>query len=250
MDQADDDSDFLLFLCERNEAKVKEVIAALSEDRGFIFEERLARAGQLVDEGNALFKSADFKAANDAYLRAAHQVDFDFGQQWEMTPDHKGQIRAAKVRVLLNVANCGLKLAEFPATVRAASLGLRLCQIESETKAKFLYRRAKANAELGNWDLAVEDLQKALKIVPSDFNVRELLAASVKAARAAKASSYELWKGRAGLFEAAYPPVELILTNPDGTRIDAPAEQTSVTPPSLLQRISDAICCKRKRKLN
>jgi hypothetical protein len=127
-----EDTDFLDFICDGgNEDQIAGVMQWTKEnggERSFVFEERIGRANSLVDSGNGLFKSGDHKEAQKHYLGAAHQVDFDFGQQFEMTEEHRKQVRSIKIRILLNVCNNLLKLQDYRGVRRSATLGLKLCK--------------------------------------------------------------------------------------------------------------------------
>ncbi len=88
------DTDFLSYLCAGDESKIQDAVKK-SGEKSFIFEERLSSANKLVDEGNARFKDNDHSSAHQLYLQAAYHIDFDLGQQFDMTEEHKKQIRVS-----------------------------------------------------------------------------------------------------------------------------------------------------------
>lgn len=253
-----EDEDFLLFLCDNiaETAKAVTEFAKAEGERSSIFEERLATANALVDEGNVEFKAGKCDVATLKYLAAAYQADFDFGQQWEMTTEHKSQIRKIKIRILLNTANNALKSDKFELAKRACTLGLKLSKAEndttSETVAKFLYRKGKALAELNLFEEAMQDAKKALEIMPTDAAIREFYVAASTAAKKAKQDSMKMWKGKDLLSESNIPAVDLVLTDSDGEKINTSSSprrrQTAATAqPSFIDVVIELICCKRKR---
>jgi len=264
-----DDTDFLSYICGSPDG-IGTVAEWTSEfgggSRSFIFEERLSRANQLVDSGNNHFKSGENIEAQKHYLAAAYQVDFDFEQQFEMTEEHRQQIRSIKIRILLNLCNNLLKLKDVRTVRRCASLGLKLCKINGDEKpeniAKFLYRRGRANLEDNNATDAVEDLREATKIVPTDSNVRELFTIATLAMKKQKFDADNVWKGKMSdpLSEfmaplEQLPEIDLTITDKAGKAIyrslSQPAKPaTAASAPATNQTrpsVWDVVCCKRKK---
>jgi hypothetical protein len=243
------DTDFLSFLCAGDEKRIE---AIRSGERSFIFEERLAKANSLVDEGNAKFKANEFSGANQMYLSAACQVDFDLGQQFDMTEEHKKQIRSSKIRILLNLCNNSLKLKEFRHVRKSATLGLKLCAKESsppEIRAKFLYRRGRANLEDNNPTDAVEDLKEAVKLVPNDSAVRELYTIASQGSKKQHQDSDNVWKGKFQE-EESLPEVDLIITDNSGNPIYKTKKEEkprkAVQAPEAITLV-DILCCRRRK---
>ena len=251
-----DQDGFLGFLCKGDDARKAELEQRLSSERSYVFDERLAKAGDLIDAGNFAFKAGDHEQAHAMYLAAAYQADFDYGQQWDMTPEHKGQIRAVKIRVLLNVANNCLKRGDYPGAGRACTFGLALLSADpnvaddpSGIEAKFLYRRARSQMGIENFTAASDDARAALALLPQDAAIREVRALAMAGVKQAKKVAADFWRGK-DLFRdelgGSLPPVELLLT-------DAPPARTAPKPkilhdPSWSTSLAGLICCKRKRK--
>jgi tetratricopeptide (TPR) repeat protein len=210
--------------------------------RSYVFEERLGTSGKLVELGNALFKAGDAEGAKVHYLAAGYHADFDAGQQWDMTSEHKEEIRLAKVRVLLNLANAGNKLSEYSLTKKACTLGLKLNASRKDQAAKFLYRRARAMLETGCLKEAVSDAKMSLEILPNDAAVREVY---VKASEGLKKLSADMWKGKANLFD--FPHVELVLT--DDKTAPFGKKQERMNDGSPKNSMWETLCCKRKKKI-
>lgn len=251
------DTDFLSYLCAGDESRIESIRSA-SGERSYVFEERLAKANSLVDEGNAKFKANENAAAHALYMSAAFHVDFDLGQQFDMTEDHKKQIRLVKIRVLLNLCNNSLKLKEFRQVRKSATLGLKLCTKESsspETRAKFLYRRGRANLEDNNATDAVEDLKEAVKLVPNDATVRELYNIASQGSRKQNADSDNVWKGKLFADDSVLPEVDVTITDDKGNPIfqsekKSAKKNSSTNPPAAQSEpsIIDILCCRRRRK--
>lgn len=253
-----EDEDFLLYLCD-NIAETANAVTEFAKAEGgrsSIFEERLAMANAFVDAGNVEFKAGKCDVATLKYLAAAYHADFDFGQQWEMTPEHKSQIRKMKIRILLNTANIALKNGKFELAKRACTLGLKLSKAQddtsSETVAKFLYRKGKALVELESFEEAMQDAKKALEILPTDAAIREVYVAASTGAKNARQDSVKMWKGKDLFSESNIAAVDLVLSDSDGKRINksfSPRKgQTTVTAQqSFIDVVFELLCCKRKR---
>ena len=219
--------------------------------RSSVFEERLASSSDFVEKGNEMFKAGKTAEAKQFYIEAGFHADFDAGQQWDMTPEHKQLIRSAQIRVLLNLANTGNKLAEFELTKKACTLGLKLALKEpkdasKDCVAKFHYRRAKAMLETGCLKEAVSDAKLSLEILPNDAALRQVYS---RASEGLKKVSTDLWKGKSNLFD--FPPVDLTLTDKDGNPIPSTHAHDGEENESAQSHASlwDLLCCKRKKKL-
>jgi tetratricopeptide (TPR) repeat protein len=251
-----EDEDLLIHVSSRETAEALKQSNSIS----YIFEERLAQANKLVDQGNAHFKANESGQAHEMYLLASLHADFDLGQQWDMIPDHKSQIRKTKIRILLNIANNGLRMKSFDLVKRSCSLGLKLCRHEndtqSETVAKFLYRRGKALLEMESFEESLEDAKKAIEILPHDPAVREVYTLAHAGVKQDQASS--IWKGKVNMFDetGAYPAVDLVLTNPDGSKVTVVTKADDSEGPAMSAEgrekevsISDIICCRRRKPI-
>lgn len=215
------------------------------ELRSCIFEERIAEANRHVENGNSFFKEKNFHSAETQYIEASYQADFDYAQQWDLTETHKNEIRTIKVRILLNVVNCSLRLEKFPHAIKCASAGLALCKLmnteKSETAAKFFYRRAKANFSSTNYSTAIKDLKEALLIVPNDHSIRTLLKSAIEEDRKSKKENMKIWENKHIFDDMNYPQIDLIIKDDNIDEEKKFVEDTNVS--------QTFWCCKRKRKL-
>ena len=257
------DTDFISYLCAGDESKIQNAVKK-SGEKSFIFEERLSSANKLVDEGNAKFKENDHSSAHQLYLQAAYHIDFDLGQQFDMTEEHKKQIRVSKIRILLNICNNSLKLPDFRLVRKSANLGLKLCSKESsppETRAKFLYRRGRANLQDNNPVDALEDLKEAVKLVPNDATVRELYNIAIQGSKKQHIDADNVWKGKfqdSGNDSSAppLPEVDLTITDNSGNPIyrsinkskKKGQEMKGISEDSFSSSWTDIICCRRRRR--
>ena len=232
------------------------------QERSSIFEERLAAATHLINQGNDLFKENKLLDAKMHYLAAGYHADFDAGQQWDLTTEHKSQIRAILIRILLNVANNALKMKEHNFANLACSIGIDLCKTDSscpqDTVAKFHYRRARALLDLLKYDGAVADARKAMELMPTDSAVREVFLKASLGVRRAKEESDAMWRAKnifASPDGADIPKVDLVLTDNDGKPIVSTSGRkqsslatTGSVDKSLWASLMELICCKRKPK--
>ena len=254
----------LYFICGGSQEVVDSIITwckANDLERSYVFEERIAKANELVDTGNQLFKDNDTLNAKKHYLAAAYHADFDFGQQVEFNAEHKVQIRSLMIRILLNLGNNSLKMKEFNVAKLCCSIGLDLCKTDpdcaKEILAKFFYRRARAEVELQQFDNAMADAKKAIEFMPSDPQIRETYNRAAEGGKRANEEAKNVWKGK-NLFgeipsDDNLPNVDLVLTDSAGKPIPERKRARSPLPvvvsnKSFLDSIMELICCKRKQK--
>lgn len=126
--------------------------------------QRLEAAGKRKEEGNALFKEQKFREAAAKYEKAVGYFEYSFG----LKDDEKEEVNALKLPCLLNMAMCQLKTEDFADAKLNCSKAL-----DVDTKnVKALFRRAKAQAALGDYDLAKTDIREAVKYAPNNKELR------------------------------------------------------------------------------
>jgi hypothetical protein len=259
------DQQFLYFLCGGSD-EIIQTVKDWCEDndcvRSSIFEERIAKATELINRGNDLFKENKTAEAKAHYLAAGYHADFDMAQQMDLLPEHKIQIRSVLIRILLNVSNNALKMKEFNFAKLACSIGLDLCKTDQncppDTIAKFHYRRARAQVDLRQYDEAVSDSRKAMELLPADSAVRDVFVKASMEARKAKEEADAVWRTKKMFGPSedeetneSYPHVDLVLTDKEGKPIltsPPPGRRMTSRIPESRKSLIELICCKRKPK--
>ena len=118
----------------------------------------------LKEMGNALFKSKDYKKANEKYEKAIRYIGSKLPTEEE---DWKSD--ELRVTLLLNQAACLNSLVAQPSDIiELCNNALSSPSIPDALKVKGLYRRAQAQARSKNFEEAKEGLMEAKKIQPEN----------------------------------------------------------------------------------
>lgn len=132
-------------------------------------EQRLERATQAKERGNALIKSADFEQARAAYEEALSVIQpMRVAQGEAETVKSRNRLQCS---CFLNLALCDLKLEDFKAATKHASQALEL----QPCNEKALYRRGFAQLANGDLEAAKADLYEASRLDPQNVEVRKRL---------------------------------------------------------------------------
>ena len=197
--------------------------------------ERWERAADAKRKGNEAFKAQSFRAAVAAYrmaslllercpTRVGEEADPSAAQRDAEGAPRMEAVLELSLAVNLNCAAAELKLGEFAAAQRSASVSLAVCdRIDSTSgwggagddaeaakaqavkqRVKALFRRGAARMRAGQIKSARGDLLKAARLAPQDRAVRALYN-EAKEAQAAKVAEskrrrQEAWSGGQGLF--------------------------------------------------
>lgn len=116
----------------------------------------------IKESGNSLYRSGDFVKSARKYKKLTRYYNFFKEQTTE--ENEKSSLDTFQLVNLTNLAATELKLGEFEDVILACNEAVKLDP--SNTKA--LYRRALANVELKNYELAIEDLKVAHKLMPDN----------------------------------------------------------------------------------
>mmetsp|Transcript_88827 Transcript_88827/g.176604 ORF Transcript_88827/g.176604 Transcript_88827/m.176604 type:complete len:331 (+) Transcript_88827:61-1053(+) len=162
-------------------------------------DDRLEHAAHLRALGNEWYARGDLRRALHCMLGAVHALDWVPAEQLAQSDDQRQQVAESLLPVLGNLAMVLLKRGSFEAVQRAATAGLRCAQkLPAETcaplRAKLRYRRALARGEEGpsrDLDGALEDLQIAARLEPTDREIRACLETCKNLLRKERAVSRE-----------------------------------------------------------
>eukprot|EP00884_Botryococcus_braunii_P007198 jgi/Botrbrau1/1647/Bobra.0185s0057.1 len=134
------------------------------------FSFRIRASNTIRDRGNVLFNEGKLKAAIAKYDKAMHYLDpEDFEPDGEpLTPEQLNELGHTFSRCLLNRATCRLKLDDVDGTI--ADCNHVLSRVPDNVKA--LFRRGQAKLKLGEHASAVEDLQAAADLQPTDTVIK------------------------------------------------------------------------------
>ncbi|GLE03766.1 hypothetical protein PINS_up012668 [Pythium insidiosum] len=128
--------------------------------------ERMRLVVKNKDEGNALFRDGNHQHAALRYIKAlGHTAKF-----FDLTPADEDEVRQLKLSLHLNLAQCYLKLEQWPKAI--ANCGDALALDASNPKA--LYRRALAYEKEKNLEAASADVRAALAAAPEDKAILKL----------------------------------------------------------------------------
>mmetsp|Transcript_75815 Transcript_75815/g.214355 ORF Transcript_75815/g.214355 Transcript_75815/m.214355 type:complete len:474 (+) Transcript_75815:122-1543(+) len=127
-------------------------------------EQRIERATEAKERGNALTKESEFERARDAYQEALNLLRACKATELELLRS-KNKLRLA---CLLNLAQCSIKLEDFAAAVRHATEALAI----EPRSCKALYRRGVARMSSGDLPESHADLLEASRLDPRSAEVR------------------------------------------------------------------------------
>jgi len=148
-------------------AKLKSSAMAVPDDLLHSVEE----AEKAKADGNASFKSQDFKAAASKYREGTKLTDEVLDENTLSGADKRAVVELMEA-CHLNLANCQLKLSDWDGAVDECT---KVLSRADNRKARF--RRGDAYTQLGKLTEAREDLEKAVKMDPSDEVVKGKLKA-------------------------------------------------------------------------
>ncbi|OQR83021.1 hsp70-like protein [Achlya hypogyna] len=112
------------------------------------------------DEGNELFRGGNVQHAAARYVKAlTHASKF-----FDLRPEEADEVKAVKLSLYLNLAQCYLKMEAFAKAVSNCKDALDL----DATNTKALYRRAIAYEKLKDYESAHRDITEAFRLTPDD----------------------------------------------------------------------------------
>lgn len=137
--------------------------------------EILKIAKELKDYGNKAFKAGDLNLALDKYQKGLRYLN-EYPEALDEDPvELAQQLSAIRFSLHSNSALLQIKVKAFDDALKSASNAIELEKIPDADRAKAYYRKALANVGLKDDDQAVEDLEEALKLAPSDAAIQKEL---------------------------------------------------------------------------
>lgn len=137
--------------------------------------EILKIAKELKDYGNKAFKAGDLNLALDKYQKGLRYLN-EYPEALDEDPvELAQQLSAIRFSLHSNSALLQIKVKAFDDALKSASNAIELEKIPDADRAKAYYRKALANIGLKDDDQAVEDLEEALKLAPSDAAIKQEL---------------------------------------------------------------------------
>lgn len=137
--------------------------------------EILKIAKELKEYGNKAFKAGDLNLALDKYQKGLRYLN-EYPETLDEDPVELGQqLTAIRFSLHSNSALLQIKVKAFNDALKSASNAIELENIPDADRAKAYYRKALANGGLKDDDQAVEDLEEALKLAPSDAAIKKEL---------------------------------------------------------------------------
>ena len=144
-------------------------------------------ANELKDYGNKAFKSGDINLGLDKYQKGLRYLNEYPNALDDDPPELAHQLTTIRFTLHSNSALLQNKLSAFDDAKNSASNALGLERIPDADRAKAYYRRAIAEVGMKDEEVAVKDLEAALKLAPGDAAIKkELAGVKAKAAEEAK----------------------------------------------------------------
>lgn len=147
--------------------------------------ELIRTATHLKDLGNIKFKERSFKLAQGQYEDALSHA--------ETVKNHTPELDKLKIAILQNMSVCTNNTEDYRDSIKNCTKAI---EIDSNA-TKAIYLRSVAYMRLGDLDDAMADIKRAIKLAPSDGNLRAQFEA-IKKEKASKAQKQK--KGLAAIF--------------------------------------------------
>eukprot|EP01027_Heterolobosea_sp_BB2_P012903 GEZU01018662.1.p1 GENE.GEZU01018662.1~~GEZU01018662.1.p1 ORF type:complete len:311 (-),score=93.79 GEZU01018662.1:47-979(-) len=148
-------------------------------------EEKIQAALKKKDEGNDLFKEGRYERARVKYEKAISYLTSKRG----MREDEKKKASEVELPCYLNLAACTLKTKEYLDAIQYSTKALAI----DEKNLKGLFRRAQAYSGRGDFDKAMEDLNRALVLYPDNKEIRNEVATVNKKLAAQKQKEKKMY---------------------------------------------------------
>ncbi|KAA0193554.1 hypothetical protein HAZT_HAZT000922 [Hyalella azteca] len=157
------------------------------EDWEMSQEEKIDQAKIIKDKGTEYFKAGNYHLACLQYERVASLMSYDSG----LSEEKKKENNALKLAGELNLAAAKLKLRRFAQAKEHASNALE----QDPDNLKALYRRGQAFMELGELEEAAADLEKCVRLDPSNAAAKKLLVCVHKKIKEHKIKEKQIYAG-------------------------------------------------------
>jgi peptidyl-prolyl isomerase D len=149
--------------------------------------EILKIATALKDLGSQAFKKADTRLALAKYQKGIRYLNEYPAANEGDPPTLDADLKSTKFALYNNSALMQIKISDWEGAIKSATNAVEIPGVSDANKAKAYYRRGLARSNRKNEDEAVEDLEAALKLAPTDAAIkRELGEIKSKAAERAK----------------------------------------------------------------
>jgi FKBP-type peptidyl-prolyl cis-trans isomerase/tetratricopeptide (TPR) repeat protein len=147
-----------------------EMINFVEQEREWQMEgdRRLVVANQMKEEGNQFFKQQRYELALKRYKRGVDLLSSDH----KFNEDQKEQAKKLKVALHNNIAVIEFKRKNIKDVIKHCNKSLEI----QSNNVKALVKRAQAHAANGDYDLAIQDLMKALEFEPESAPIKQELA--------------------------------------------------------------------------
>lgn len=138
-------------------------------------QEILKIARELKEYGNKAFKAGDLNLALDKYQKGLRYLN-EYPEALDKDPaEFAQQLTTIRFSLHSNSALLQIKVNAFDDALKSASNAIELDKIPDADRAKAYFRKALANVSLKDDDQALEDLEAALKLAPSDAAIKKEL---------------------------------------------------------------------------
>lgn len=128
----------------------------------FAIDEKLEVLSLIKESGNHFYRSGDFLKSARKYKKVTRY--YNHFKDHTVEENEKVQLDAFQLVNLTNLAATELKLEDYNDVRFSCNAAIKL----DKNNSKAYFRRGKANLELKNYELALEDLKMAHKLVPAN----------------------------------------------------------------------------------
>merc|ERR1711871_277248 len=148
-------------------------------------EDRMRMVVKNKEEGTELFKGGNYRPAAARYHKAlTHASKF-----FDLSPDDEKEVKAVKLSLYLNLAQCYIKLENYDNVIRNCDEALSL----EPKNAKALFRRAFAYETKKDWNKALDDLKNAAESNPDDMAIPKAEERIKRMVAKEKAKDKKIW---------------------------------------------------------
>ncbi|ELU12765.1 hypothetical protein CAPTEDRAFT_170435, partial [Capitella teleta] len=142
-------------------------------DLDFHDREKIEEVAMLIKAaGTHYFKEQEFTKAKRKYTKAKRYL-LEVNEVSDLTgEDEKTFLRGGVLPLILNLAFCALKSKDYVECLKQCDEALEI----DGTSAKAWFRKGQAHRAMLDWDLALEDLNKALAQEPTDKGIQKEIA--------------------------------------------------------------------------
>jgi tetratricopeptide (TPR) repeat protein len=167
--------------------------ASPPEERSHVFETRVERATELWETGKLKFRQNEIASAMKDFETGLYHLDFDeLSYNFELLDQHRAAVEKVRIPLWLNVAACLIREKRPKEAIEYCDKVLK----EERSHVKALFRRGRAREEIGDYELALTDFQKAHEFAKDDMEITRAITSVRKRVQESQKVVDDLWRGK------------------------------------------------------